>query len=150
MSTMTSQISDTSIVCSTVCSGADQRKHQSSPSLAFVRGIHLSLVDSPHKGPVTWKVFPFGDVIMQISIHQLRLNISPNPSMHQHFISMCLDASLGGNVPDTLSGTFSPNEASGHIDDKDHCYYRLSLASIIISLGSSHTIWHEIYQSVLI
>ena len=44
-----------SIVCSTVDSGADQRKHQSSASLAFVRGTHRSLVNSPHKGPVTRK-----------------------------------------------------------------------------------------------
>ena len=36
----------------TVCSGADQRKHQSSASLAFVRGIHRWPVNSPHKGPV--------------------------------------------------------------------------------------------------
>ena len=50
--------------CSTVCSGADQRKHQSSASLAFVRGIHRWPVNSPHKGPVTRKMFPFDDVIM--------------------------------------------------------------------------------------
>ena len=36
MSVMGSQITDVSIVCLTVCSGADQRKHQSSASLAFV------------------------------------------------------------------------------------------------------------------
>ena len=35
------------LVCSTVCSGADQRKHQSSASLAFVMGIHRWPVDSP-------------------------------------------------------------------------------------------------------
>ena len=34
-------------------SGADQRKHQSSASLAFVRGIHRWPVNSPHKRPVT-------------------------------------------------------------------------------------------------
>ena len=50
--------------CSAVCSGTDQRNHQSSASLAFVRGIHQWLVDSPHKGPVTQKMFPFYDVIM--------------------------------------------------------------------------------------
>ena len=44
----------------------DHRKHQSSASLAFVRGIHLWPVNSPHKGPVTWKRFPFDDVIMHI------------------------------------------------------------------------------------
>ena len=51
---------------STICSGADQRKHQSSPSLAFVRGIHRWPVNSLHKVPVTWKIVPFDDVIMQI------------------------------------------------------------------------------------
>ena len=61
---MASQITGVSIVCSTVCSGADQRKHQSSTSLAFVGGIHRWPVNSPHKGPVIWKMFPFDDVIM--------------------------------------------------------------------------------------
>ena len=40
MSAMASQITSVSIVCPTVCSGADQRKLQSSASLAFVKGIH--------------------------------------------------------------------------------------------------------------
>ena len=44
--------------------GADQRKYQSSASLAFVRGIHRWPVNSPHQGPVTRKMFPFDDVIM--------------------------------------------------------------------------------------
>ena len=46
--------------------GADQRKHQSSTSLAFVRGIHRGPMNSPHKGPVTRKMFPFDDVIMNL------------------------------------------------------------------------------------
>ena len=54
-----------SIVHSTVCSGPDQRKHLSSASLAFVSGIHRRPVNSPHKGLVTRKMFPFDDVIMQ-------------------------------------------------------------------------------------
>ena len=41
------------IVYSTVYLGADRRKHQSSASLTFVRGIHRWPVNSPHKGPVT-------------------------------------------------------------------------------------------------
>ena len=49
---MASQSTGVSIVYSTVCSGADQRKHQS------------SVVNSPHKGSVTRKMFPFVDVIM--------------------------------------------------------------------------------------
>ena len=45
-------------VCSTVCSSAHRRKHQSSASLAFVSGIHQWSVDSQHKGHVTPKMFP--------------------------------------------------------------------------------------------
>ena len=59
MSTMASQITSLTVVYSTVYSGADQRKHQSSASLAFVRGIHRRPVNSPHKGPVTRKMVPF-------------------------------------------------------------------------------------------
>ena len=62
MSAMASQITGVSIVCSKVCSDTDQRKHQSSASLAFVSGNHRWPVDSPHKGPVTRKMFPFDDV----------------------------------------------------------------------------------------
>ena len=61
---MASQITTLTIVCSTVYSGADQRKHQSSALLVFVRGIHRPPVNSPHKWPVTRKMFPFDDVIM--------------------------------------------------------------------------------------
>ena len=64
MNAMASQITSLTIVYSTVYSRADQRKHQSSASLAFVWGIHRSPVNSPHKGPVTQKMFPFDDVIM--------------------------------------------------------------------------------------
>ena len=45
-------------------SGTAHRKHQSSASLAFVRGIHRWPVNSQHKWPVTRKMFPFDDVIM--------------------------------------------------------------------------------------
>ena len=45
-----------------------RRFKNTSKSLAFVRGIHRWLVDSPHKGPVTRKMFPFEDVIMHIHI----------------------------------------------------------------------------------
>ena len=55
-----------SIVYSNVCSGADQRKHQRSASLAFVRGIHRWPVNFPRKGPVTRKMFPFNGVSMII------------------------------------------------------------------------------------
>ena len=64
MSMMASQITSISIVYSTICSGTDQRKYQSSMSLAFVREIHWWPVNSPHKGPVTRKMFPLDDIIM--------------------------------------------------------------------------------------
>ena len=69
MSTMASLFTSLTIVYSTVYWGADQRKYQSSASLAFVRGIHRWLVNSPHKGPVTRKMFPFDDVIMSWTVH---------------------------------------------------------------------------------
>ena len=66
MGVMASQITSLTIVYSTVYSGADQREHQSSASLAFVRGIHRLPVKSPPKGTVTRKMFPFDDVTMVI------------------------------------------------------------------------------------
>ena len=54
MSAMASQITRLTIVYSTVYSGADQRKHQSSASLAFVKWIHR--LETPK--------FPYDDVIV--------------------------------------------------------------------------------------
>ena len=68
MSAMASQITCLKIVYPSVYSGADQRKHQSSASLAFVRGIHRRPVNSPHEWPVTRKMFPFDDVIMSTTL----------------------------------------------------------------------------------
>ena len=65
MGSIASQITSLMIVYSSVYSGADQRKYQSSASLAFVLGIHRWPVNSPHKGSVMRKMFPFDDVIMQ-------------------------------------------------------------------------------------
>ena len=66
MGAIASQITSLMIVYSTVYSDADQIKHQSSASLAFVRGIHRGPVNSPHKWPVTPKRFPFDYVIMDL------------------------------------------------------------------------------------
>ena len=54
MSAIAFQTIGVTIIYSTVCSSADQRKHQSS----------ASLVISSHKGPVTRKIFAFDDVIL--------------------------------------------------------------------------------------
>ena len=65
MTTIASQIPSLAVVYLTVYSDVDQRKHQSSALLAFVWGIHRGPLNSPHKGPVTRKMFPFDDVIMR-------------------------------------------------------------------------------------
>ena len=65
MGAIASQITSLTIVYSIVYSDADQRKHQSSASLAFVRVIHRGPVNFPHEWPVTRKMFPFDDVIMK-------------------------------------------------------------------------------------
>ena len=80
MGVIASQITSLTIGYSTVYSGADQRKHQSFAPLAFVRGIHQSPVNSPHKGPVTRKMFPFDDVIMMLK-YMVKLVILNNKEM---------------------------------------------------------------------
>ena len=52
MGAIASQTTSLTIVYSTVYSGAEQSKHQSSASLAFAWGIHRGPVNSPHKWPV--------------------------------------------------------------------------------------------------
>ena len=60
VSAMASQIIGVSIVYSTVFfSGTDKKKYHNSASLALARGIHRSPVNSPHKGPVTRKMFHY-------------------------------------------------------------------------------------------
>ena len=71
MDMLASQITSLSIVYSTVYSDADKKKHQSSASLAFVRRIHHWPVNSPHKWPVTRKMFPSDDVIMTPACTQM-------------------------------------------------------------------------------
>ena len=63
MTTIASQITSLTVVCSTVYSDADQRKHQSFASVAFV---------GEFTGPVTRKMFPFDDIIMKMLSYQNR------------------------------------------------------------------------------
>ena len=69
------QITSLTIVYSTLYWGSDQSKHQSSASLAFVWGIRREPVNSPHKWPVTRKMFPFDYVIM--FVYCLSTSLSP-------------------------------------------------------------------------
>ena len=89
--TIASQFTSLTIVYSTAYSDADQRKHQSSASLAFVRGIHRVPVNSPQKWPVTRKIFPLDDVIMSWPIYtcwiySLSHLIGTEP---YHFVLLC-------------------------------------------------------------
>ena len=67
MDAIVSQITSLTSVYSDVKLGAHQIKYQSSASLAFVRGIHRRPMNSPHKWPVTRKIFPSDDVIMSFA-----------------------------------------------------------------------------------
>ena len=99
MSAMATQITSLMIVYLTVCSNTNQRKHQrkhqSSTSLAFARGIHRWPVNSRHKGPVTFKIFPFDDVIMRFTLqgdkfvrNNQRFNRTLNKNMHPSVASI--------------------------------------------------------------
>ena len=67
-------------------SGVDQRKHQSSASLAFVWGIHRGQVNSPHKWPVTRKMIPFDDVIMFSRNHVDTGDLGPVIPKPEHIV----------------------------------------------------------------
>ena len=82
MSAVASRITGLMIVYSSLFSDADQRKHRIFASLAFVSGIPRWQVNSPHKGPVTLKMSPFNDVIMNLeSIANIDLYTSDSNSV---------------------------------------------------------------------
>ena len=90
MTMLASQISSLPVVCSIVYSDVNQRKHQSSASLAFVREIHRGPVNFPHKWPVTRKMFPFDDVIMPWNLLQRTGNAARIPmSWHDQCMIGC-------------------------------------------------------------
>ena len=74
MSGMAFQITGVSSVCSNVCSGVDQRKHQCSASLAFVTRIH--------RWSVRREMFPFDDVIMTWCILVVFMDVYMTPVLH--------------------------------------------------------------------
>ena len=85
MWTIASEITSLTSVYSTVYSDADQSKHQSSSSLAFVWGIHRGPVNSPHKWPVTRKMFPFDEVIINwVTVTWFKAACHINDSSNSH------------------------------------------------------------------
>ena len=65
MGAMVSLLTSLTIVYSTLYSGADERKHQSSASLVFLS--EFTVTGEFHKGPIMQKMLPFDDVIIHIS-----------------------------------------------------------------------------------
>ena len=106
MGAIASQITSLTIVYSTVYSDADQRKHQSSASLAFVRGIYRGPVSSPHKWSVTRKMFPFDDVIMKLIHFQPLINrvLLENDKCHKNGV-----LNKNGNRLQTLQNMWCNN-----------------------------------------
>ena len=118
MSAMASQITGIPSVCSILCSGADQRKHQSSASLVFGRGIHRWTVDSPHKGAVTRKMFLFDDVIMILSTHKRHIHLS---------LRMCCRASFARWKNITAGHLLRGGKISYHKEIRLHFVENLAL-----------------------
>ena len=116
-----SQITSLTIVYSTVYSGADQRKHQSSASLAFVWVIHRGPVISPHKWPVTRKMFPFDYGIM--SAPDLMFLPTPRKEaitcVHQHEKFTCCAHNFQSlrwyHYDNTSSHTWEEVKLSSHV-----------------------------------
>ena len=104
IATIESQITSLAIVFSTVYLDTDHRKHQSSASLAFVWGIHRGPVNSPHKWPVTQKMFPFDDVIMSWFGYKMFLVISCNPISIRYDVTFSKPTRRNKPYPPYLKG----------------------------------------------
>ena len=110
MGAIASQITSLTIVYSTFYSDADQRKHQSSASLAFVPGIHWGLVNSLREWPVTRKMFRFDDVIMDaIDIIIMKHNWSCISIIHHHSFQNIDKGLLMAHLWCVICGTFWEN-----------------------------------------
>ena len=117
MGTIVSQITSLTIVYSTVYSDADQRKHQRSASLAFVPGIHRGPVNSPHTWPVTRKMVPFDDVIM--NSHGIDLVIPEYSGVSsRRVVDICYDC-LTGSEPSPFA---AKTRLSANVALQNHIY----------------------------
>ena len=116
MGLVASQITSLMIVYSSVYSDADQRKHQSSASLAFVWGIHRGPVNSPHKWPVTRKMFPFDDVIVKEVEGVMFVAKTP----------LCIDGVDTCNFPTNIT---PQNETRTHAHKHTECIFSICIIS---------------------
>ena len=126
MGEMTSQITSLTVVYSTVYSDADQRKHQISASLAFMRGIHRWPVNSPHKWPATREMFPFDDVIIEKSaLHRTEMVYFCLHAVHMIYSRGLIQSLAWINFqhdvanPVAVTKTSEKRDPLGHGDESD-------------------------------
>ena len=108
MTTMASQITSLTVVYSTVYSDADQRKHQSSTTLAFVWGIHRDRWIPRTKGQLRGKCFhlmtsSWGPVMRRAFMCSCRADSVFTPSQWEMAL-LCNDVSywMGANLESAL------------------------------------------------
>ena len=120
MGEMASRITSLTIVYLTVYWGADQRKHQSSASLAFVRGIHRWPVNSLHTWPVTRKKFPFDDVIMFFPSKCQTLGPPPHPA--NVTVTSSYNLSSNNRISKTNYFKYGDHEIENQISSLSQCF----------------------------
>ena len=115
---MASKITSLTIVYSTVYSGADQSKHQSSASLAFVWGISPGTGEFPAQMASNKEIFPFDDVIMILPIWA-RYGVFIVNSMTEFFFYLCHNVScIDSNIIIclTLLGPYNETRVKQYAD----------------------------------
>ena len=140
---MTSQITGVSIVCSAVCSGANQRKHQSSVSLVFVRGIHRSSDSSAENVSIWWCHHGAGwyllspcDVLKTSIWNAISLGIFPYLLLIWCLLILYL--SFEGNA---LLPNWRQAITGNNADTIDWNYHQAFIYLIIMAHGHNSTLW---------
>ena len=118
MTTVASQITSLTIAYSIVYSGANQRKHQSSASLAFVRGIHRDRWIPRTKGQLRGKCF-------HVMMSSCDNNFGWRPQVHQVIWNPWKVDNFDENVP-----RFPVSTVPGAL----HCYICGSVQNCSISI----------------
>ena len=98
MTTIVSQITSLAFVYSTVYSDADQRKHQSSASLAFVWGIHRDRWIPRTKGQLRGKCFHLMTSSCKNDLHQTTSKQN-KILIHRNFFQICCNAVALNTTP---------------------------------------------------
>ena len=143
MGAMVSQITSLTIVYSAVHSYPDQRKHQSSASLAFVRGIHRRPLKSPRKWPVPQKMFPFDDVIMKDAHYKDEAVFRPS-NIYNGYRFTGKTASIYWNVPPWVR--CSPEQNGRHFADDILKYILMKKSEPLPELNMTHFTDVNIYH----